>query len=61
MDSEKQRTVEVDEEVTVSEFLDSEGVNPEEVLVARNGTIISSTHVLEENDTIRVMDVIAGG
>jgi len=36
-------------------------VEPEEVLVARNGTIITSNHELEDGDEVRVMDVIAGG
>jgi thiamine biosynthesis protein ThiS len=45
----------------VSEFLDSQGIERQEVLVSRNGTIISESHVLEDGDTVEVFDVIAGG
>mgnify|MGYP006275023207 FL=1 len=38
-----------------------EGIPVEEVLVSKNGTIISSQHELEDGDRIRVFDVIAGG
>lgn len=61
LEEEIERTVEVEKGTTVDVFLKSEGVEPQEVLVSRNGTIISGRHELEEGDTITVMDVIAGG
>jgi len=45
----------------VDDFLDSQGIEREEVLVSRNGTIISGKHKLEDGDELKVMDVIAGG
>lgn len=53
--------IEVEEGTGVDEFLDSQGIEREEVLVSRNGTIISGKHQLEEGDELKVMDVIAGG
>ncbi|MFB6145761.1 MAG: MoaD/ThiS family protein [Candidatus Nanohaloarchaea archaeon] len=53
--------VEVEEGTTVDDFLDSRGIEREEVLVSRNGTIISGRHELSDDDAIKVMDVIAGG
>lgn len=61
IDKEVEETLEVEEGETVDDFLDSRGIEREEVLVARNGTIISGRHVLEDGDTVKVMDVIAGG
>ena len=57
----ERRNVEVDGDVSVQQFLKDEGIPVEEVLVSKNGTIISSQHELEDSDRIRVFDVIAGG
>ncbi len=46
---------------TVSGLLDTEGIAREEVLVSRNGKVITDKHKLEDGDKIRVFDVIAGG
>jgi len=56
-----EKTVEVDEGTSIDEFLDSRNIERQEVLVSRNGTIISGKHELEDGDEIKVMDVIAGG
>ena len=61
LDEEVEKTVELEEAANISHLLKSEGIERQEVLVSRNGTIISGKHVLEEGDTIRVFDVIAGG
>jgi thiamine biosynthesis protein ThiS len=53
--------MEVDEGLMVDELLDIQGIERQEVLVSRNGTIISGKHELEDEDKIRVFDVIAGG
>jgi thiamine biosynthesis protein ThiS len=45
----------------VDELLNSQGIERQEVLVSRNGTIISGKHELSDGDTIKVFDVIAGG
>ncbi len=52
---------EVDEGLNVGEFLDEQGIERQEVLVSRDGKIISETAELEEEDEINVFDVIAGG
>ena len=61
LEEEVEREVEVDRDVSVQRFLKDEGIPVEEVLVSKNGTIISSQHELEDGDRIRVFDVIAGG
>jgi len=53
--------IEVKEGTGVDEFLDAQGIEREEVLVSRNGKIISGKHKLEDKDELKVMDVIAGG
>lgn len=52
---------EVSEGLKVGEFLDERGIERQEVLVSREGKIISETAELEDNDEINVFDVIAGG
>lgn len=61
LDQEEEEVVEIEEEMTVSELLKMRGIEPQEVLVSRKGTIISGEHGLEDGDTIKVFDVIAGG
>ena len=61
LEDEVERVVEVDRDVSVQQFLKDEGIPVEEVLVSKNGTIISSQHELVDGDRIRVFDVIAGG
>ncbi|PSH02278.1 MAG: thiamine biosynthesis protein ThiS [Nanohaloarchaea archaeon QH_8_44_6] len=61
LDDEVEKTVEVDEDSMVSEFLKSQGIERQEVLVSRNGTVISDKHELSDGDTLKVFDVIAGG
>jgi len=61
LDEKKEKTVEVGEGTSVSDFLDSQGIERQEVLVSRNGTIISGSHELEGGDEVEVFDVIAGG
>ena len=56
----EEEEVETDAE-TIKDFLEELDVEPEEVLVARNGTIVSENQELEEGDELKVMDVIAGG
>ncbi len=61
LEEEIKKTVEVDEGTSIDEFLDSKNIEKQEVLVSKNGTIISGRHELEDGDEIKVMDVIAGG
>jgi len=52
---------EVEEGLTIGEFLDEQGIERQEVLVSRDGKIIAESAVLEDGDEINVFDVIAGG
>jgi sulfur carrier protein ThiS len=52
---------EVEEGLTVGEFLDEQRIERQEVLVSRDGKIIAESAVLEDGDEINVFDVIAGG
>lgn len=61
LDSERSSEMEVEEGTGVDEFLEDQGIEREEVLVSRNGVIISGKHKLEDGDELKVMDVIAGG
>jgi sulfur carrier protein ThiS len=57
----KKGDFEVSEGLKVGEFLDEQGIEKQEVLVSRDGTIVSETAELEDGDEIEVFDVIAGG
>lgn len=61
LEERKESSFEVDKGLTVAEFLDDQGIERQEVLVSRDGTIISEAAELEDGDVINVFDVIAGG
>lgn len=61
LQEEKTDTFEVSEGVIVADFLEDRGIERQEVLVSRDGKIISETAELEDGDEINVFDVIAGG
>jgi thiamine biosynthesis protein ThiS len=61
LEAQTESEIKVDEGTGIDEFLDSQGIEREEVLVSRNGKIISGKHKLEDGDELKVMDVIAGG
>ena len=61
LDQEVEKQVELNEEASISDLLDRESIERQEVLVSKNGTIISGQHGLEDGDKVRVFDVIAGG
>ena len=46
---------------TAKLFLERMGINPEEVLVIRNGEIITLDENLEDSDSIKILSVISGG
>lgn len=45
----------------MKQLLEEQGIERQEVLVSKNGTIVTDNHSIEEGDEIRIMDVIAGG
>lgn len=53
--------MDLEDETTVKQLLEKQGIERQEVLVSRNGTIVTDNHEIEEGDEIKVMDVIAGG
>ena len=61
LEQKKQKALELEDECSISDLLDQEGIERQEVLVSRNGTIISGQHSLEDGDKVEVFDVIAGG
>jgi len=61
LEERKETCFEVESSITVGDFLDDRGIERQEVLVSRDGGIISETQVLEDGDVINVFDVIAGG
>ena len=61
LDEREKKKVDVEEGTSVSDFLRDQGIERQEVLVSRNGTIISGSHEVEDGDEVEVFDVIAGG
>lgn len=61
LEEEKIREIEIEKGTNTDQLLEQEGIERQEVLVSRNGTIISGKHELEDGDKLKVFDVIAGG
>ena len=61
LEEEKVHEIEIEKDTNTDQLLDQQGIERQEVLVSRNGTIISGKHELEDGDKIKVFDVIAGG
>lgn len=41
--------------------MERQGIERQEVLVSRNGTILTDNHELDDGDELEIVDVIAGG
>jgi sulfur carrier protein ThiS len=61
LEEERKESFEVEEGLAIEEFLDRRSIEKEEVLVSKDGKIVSKNSVLEDGDEITVFDVIAGG
>lgn len=61
LDSSQEKEFEVEEGLKIGDFLDDQGIERQEVLVSRDGKIVSETAELDPGDEIEVFDVIAGG
>ncbi|WP_347722427.1 sulfur carrier protein ThiS [Candidatus Nanohalococcus occultus] len=61
LEKEVEKDLELDDGSTVKDLLEEQGIASEEVLVSIDGTVVSKSRVLEDGDSIRVFDVIAGG
>jgi thiamine biosynthesis protein ThiS len=46
---------------TVNDLLTQLSINPETVLVTRNGTVLTGSHSLQNNDRVEILSVISGG
>ncbi len=46
---------------TVRDLLKHLKINPETVLVARNDEVLTEDEILQDNDTIEILNVISGG
>jgi sulfur carrier protein ThiS len=45
----------------ISEVLDRLGILPEEVLVVKNGVLVTEDEFVEQTDSLRLLSVISGG
>ncbi|WP_414837155.1 sulfur carrier protein ThiS [Candidatus Nanohalococcus occultus] len=61
LEKEVEKDLELDDGSTVKDLLGTQGIASEEVLVSIDGTVVSKSRVLEDGDSIKVFDVIAGG
>lgn len=61
LEAEKEKELEVEGGADVEDVLEALGVEPQEILVSREGTILTDKHEIEDGDRLKVMDVIAGG
>jgi sulfur carrier protein len=48
-------------QISVKELLKNLGIDPLEVIIKRNNSIILDHEILENNDTIQIIRVIHGG
>ena len=46
---------------TAEQLCDELGVNPQTVLIIRNGQLVTEDEQLEEDDEIRLVTVVSGG
>ena len=61
LEAREEKKLEVENGANVEDVLKALEVEPQEVLVSRDGTILTEKHEIEDGDTLKVMDVIAGG
>jgi sulfur carrier protein len=47
--------------LTVEALLRDLGINPLEVLVSRNGTLVTEDAIVDDNDEIRIIRIAHGG
>lgn len=57
----KEKTVEVDGNVSVKDLLNKMNVNPVTVIVSRDNNIITEDEKVNDKDKIRLFSVISGG
>ena len=52
---------EVDRRITVARLLERFSLSKEAHLVTANGTLVTEDHMLEPDDSVRIIRVISGG
>lgn len=55
------KVVEFEENKTLSELLDMLKVTKSEVLLTKNGEVVTEDIIVEDNDKIELLSVISGG
>lgn len=57
----RDKTWQMADALTVTQLLERLEVLPENVLVIRNGKLVSEDHPLSPGDEVKIVDVISGG
>ena len=57
----KEKTIELDSNLSVKDLLKKMDINPVTVIVSKNNTIILDDEKLNDNDDIKIISVISGG
>jgi len=57
----KEKTIEIDENISVKELLKKMNINPVTVIVSKNNNIILEDEQLKDKDDIKIISVISGG
>ncbi len=57
----KNRNIELPQKAKVADLLEKASINPETVLIRRDGIIIPETEALKNKDKLEVIRVISGG
>jgi sulfur carrier protein ThiS len=61
LETEERKELELEKGTDVKQLLEDQGIERQEVLVSKNGTIVTDNHEIEDGDSLKIMDVIAGG
>lgn len=57
----KNKTIELDDNSTVSDLLKKLNINPVTVIISRNNELILEDEKINNNDEIKILSVISGG
>jgi sulfur carrier protein ThiS len=61
LETEEMKELDLEKGTDVKQLLEDQGIERQEVLVSKNGTIVTDNHKIEDGDSLKIMDVIAGG
>jgi sulfur carrier protein ThiS len=61
LETEERKELDLEKGTDVKQLLEEQGIERQEVLVSKNGTIVTDNHEIEDGDSLKIMDVIAGG